>query len=278
MKGFPPTPPLAEAPNELLDGGHLWLLELVDGGHLRFRMDASGLLTFGDAERVYATPTDLPPQYQPAIRAVQTELDREAFRTAVDDVGSVVFCGRATYRRSVDYDWTAIPPFLGYDVWSEADGDWLQPDAAEQVFETLGIPFAPVIDRERRTRDFTGVERLPTSAYYDGPVAGVLVRNKAGGRARRTADSFGTSAPATSSVPDLEDLVDRFTTAHRIERLVTRSPDAERRGTLIDLVIESIYREAPTALEGHHSLEERTVREAVARRLGELETDHWSGQ
>lgn len=82
MRSFPHLPDVrdSQAPDDLLTG-HLWLLELIDGTGLRFRMDESGLLRFGDPETTYADPETVPIALRPAVRHVRDRFDREASET-----------------------------------------------------------------------------------------------------------------------------------------------------------------------------------------------------
>lgn len=195
MKRYPSIPPVADAPDDLLTG-HLWLLELIDGWHLRFRMEESGLLRFGDRDADYDDPESLPAAYRHAVRHVRERFDRESLRAAVDDVTDVVFFGVATHRRTVGYDWERLPSFLGHDVWSTAAESFRPPDAAEAIFEQLGLTSVNAIERERRARDFDPTAyAVPSSAWYDGPAAGVVVRNKAGGRGVIRASDLPADSP-----------------------------------------------------------------------------------
>jgi len=195
MRQFPPLPDLDEtdAPDGLLDG-HLWLLELIDGTGLRFSMDESGLLRFGGPEAVYPDVDAVPLALSPAVRRVRDRFDRGTLREAVADPAGVTFLGVATHRRGTDYDWDRIPPFLGTDVWvgdgdapeaGATDGAFRPPDAAAAIFEGVGLDPVNAVAREVNARDFDpGEYAVPASAWRDGPAAGVVVRNKRGGRGR----------------------------------------------------------------------------------------------
>ncbi|MFC6614136.1 RNA ligase family protein [Halopenitus salinus] len=184
MKEYPSIPRAEDAPDRLLEGGHLWLLEKIDGGHLRMQLRESGLIRFGDRNRVYEDAEEIPVEYRHAVRHVRENLDREALRAAVDDVEDVVLFGEATYRNAIDYEWDRIPPFLGFDVWSDEAGAFRPPDAVESIFEALGLDPVNAIEREVRARDFDpGSYAIPKSEWYDGPAAGVVIRNKSGDRA-----------------------------------------------------------------------------------------------
>lgn len=51
MKQFPSISRVENAPDGLFESGHLWLLEKVDGAHLRFQLQDSGLVRFGDQDK-----------------------------------------------------------------------------------------------------------------------------------------------------------------------------------------------------------------------------------
>jgi hypothetical protein len=200
MKEFPSCPSAAEAPSALFERGHLWLHELVDGAPVRFRARADGRLQFGDGVRTFGD--DVPPAYAHVARHVRERFDRGALREAVDDVESVVFFGYAMHRRGVDYDWEATPSFLGSDVWSDSS-EYLLPDSVEKIYHRLGLDPLPTIAAEVRAADFAPDSyAFPGSAWYDGPVAGVLLRNKTGLRARLDNPAVGDADPERTGLTD----------------------------------------------------------------------------
>jgi hypothetical protein len=233
MKRYPSIPSVSDAPDDALTG-HLWLLELVDGRHLRFRMEPSGLLRFGDRDTVHDDPEGLPDAYRHAVRHVRERFDRDALRDAVEDVTDVTFFGVATHRRAVDYDWKRLPSFLGHDVWSDDAGAFRPPDATERIFEALGLDPVNAVEREVHARDFDPEgDAVPESAWYDGPAAGVVVRAKAGGRAViRHPEVPADHGPDPEPGPDPIDVtVTEFVGAYATEERLARFAAAiEERG------------------------------------------------
>ena len=269
MRSFPPLPDLlaSDSTDDVLRG-HLWLLELIDGTGLRFRMDDSGLLRFGDPDATYADLEDAPLALRPAIRHVRARFDREALRASVDDPAAVVFFGVATHRRRIDYDWQRLPPFLGTDVWTANSGApptpaggtdapvgaFRPPDAAAAIFEGVGLDPVTAVERERNARDFDPeTYRIPDSAWYDGPAAGVVVRNTRGGRGQRRPDRRD---PESVAGGDPERLAERYATRDRLERAVgsmQRDGLPAAVGPLADRVVELVAREAPVRFDGRGS-------------------------
>ncbi|MFC7199620.1 hypothetical protein [Halospeciosus flavus] len=242
MKEFPDIPDVANAPDALFEEGHLWLYELVDGVPLRFRLTEYGTLRFGDRERTYK-PDDVPLRFRHAARHVRERLDRDALRAAVDDPTDVVFFGVATIHQSVDYDWARLPSFLAFDVWNGGREQFLAPETVETVVDQLGLHPLDTVDREVNTRDFDpGDYEIPTSRWYDGPAAGVLVRNKRGGRAQlrnpavRETDTE-SHAPRSESPAAL---ARRHATTARLSRVVDEL-EAHDRPVTFDAVYERVF-------------------------------------
>lgn len=248
MKSYPPIPRVADAPDGLFEDGHLWLLEKVDGAQFRFQLRESGLIRFGDRNRVYDDPDAVPEPYQHAVRHVRTSLDRDALRNAVDDVEALVFFGEAMHRRVIDYDWERTPSFLGFDVWSARKDEFYPVDTVERIFDRLGLRSVNVFERERRARDFDPDSySVPRSAWYDGPAEGVVVRNKRGGRAALRHESFReveTPEPLDASAAEA---AARYATRRRFETLARGLEEQGRPVTfeaLYERVLEDIVREA----------------------------------
>jgi hypothetical protein len=269
VKQYPPIPAVGTASAPAFEG-HLWLLELVEGSLLRFQLRESGAIRFGGERGVYPDDDAVPKECRRAVRHVRERLDREALRAAVDDVTNHTFVGRATHRERIDYDWERLPPFLGLDVWS-ADADAFRPpDAAEGIFTRLGLESANAVAREVRSRDFDpGSYEMPTSAWYDGPAAGVVIRDKRGNRAEL--ENSGISEPCRDRIAadDASELVDAIATDRRFERVAARLRELGREPTvdqLRDRVLEDAYREEHGRLfVGEGTIDETALRSDVGR-------------
>mgnify|MGYP000551385050 CR=1 FL=1 len=274
MKPYPSTPQLADASEGLLSSGHLWLREYVAGLRLRFQMKPSGLLVFGDRQRVF---DDVPPSYEHAVRHVREQFDRDAFHDAVDDPSAYVFFGVTPCNVGIDYDWDRIPPFLGCAVWNEANERLLPIDKAERVFERLGLAPANVFQKEVSVRDFHPERfEIPESAWYDGPAAGVVIENRGGGRAliqetrvKEQVDHEPLNGEPTAVSHSL-------VTKPRVNRAIKATETHGKTATTTEIharVFEMIVREEYTRLE-HGNIDWKTLRSAVgsvvAERFDEL--------
>jgi hypothetical protein len=267
MKQFPSTPRLEDAPPDLLDG-HLWLVEYVDGAPFRFQLQDSGRLRFGDDQRVY-DPDDVPAPYQHAVRHVQERLDRTALREAVENVTDIVFFGTAMHRQAIEYDWDRTPSFLGSDVWDAGNDQFRPVTSVGKIFDQLGLDAVAVFERERNARDFDPDSyTIPASGYYDGPAAGVVVRNKQGQRGLLPNPDVAT--PDETPVVDASatELAGRYATDRRFERVASSLED---RGW--DVTVDVLYERTlddilranhRTLFEGTRSVDMAAFRSEVA--------------
>ena len=236
MKRFPETPALDE-----IDGlsGHVWVQELPTGGEFRFQVTASGFVRFGTAEQSFDGVDSVPPPYRRAARTITEQLDRDALRAAATDPSAVTFYGIATWNDGVEYPWASVPPFVGTDVWSTAKETFLSPDAATGVFDRLGLAALPAIEKELPAAhadfgQFDNDAGFPDSEWRDGTAAGVLIRDKSGGRAEvwRDHDTASASAIAQQSATEL---AATYATERRIRQTIET---LERSGQ--PLTVESI--------------------------------------
>jgi hypothetical protein len=270
MKQYPSIPRVEDAPEELFETGHLWLLEKIDGSHLRFQLQESGVIRFGDRDRVLEGPDAIPAPLEHAVRHVRERLDRDALRRAVDDPESIVFFGEATTRQAIAYDWERLPSFLGFDVWSAESGSFRPPGAVEAIFDRLGLEPVNAIEKECNTRDFDPESfAIPRSAWYDGPAAGVVIRNKRGGRAKLRDPGVEGSELAGSLDASAEAIAATHATDERLERLAEelRARDAAVTfEALYDRAVVEIARRAPHLFGGASSVDVAELRSAVAER------------
>ncbi|WP_254840369.1 RNA ligase family protein [Natronomonas marina] len=271
MKTYPPVPHVEDAPAGLLESGHLWIQELIDGGQLRFRLRDSGVVEFGDSLRLFGE--EVPPRYRHAVRHVRETLDREALSAAVDDVESVVFVGESTHRRAVDYEFDRMPPVLGLDVFDHDREAFLPPDATERVFDRLGLATVNTFEREVRASDFDATpEAIPESAWYDGPAAGIVVRNKTGDVTKLPNPAVDLDVDPDSLAGDAETLAERYVTDGLLRRVAAEMP-AGREPTfeaVFERACETVFREAHGRLSHHETdVELGEFRSAVGRRVRE---------
>lgn len=267
MKSNRVVPSLAVAPDGLLETGHLWLFEQVAGAPFRFQMRPSGLLRFGTSDRVYETREDVPVEYQHAVRYVTERIDRAALRAGVSEPEEIVFFGVATHRHGIEYDWHGLPSFLGTDIWAPSTG-FLPVDRLEQVFDTVGLPVINTFAREQNTRDFDiETYQWPESAWYDGPPAGLLIRDKTGRQAQVPNPDFDPERLTPPSEMTAELAVERFVTDDLLSELATELDGAVTVDALRPLVVEAVVRrQYPLLFEQTVAIDMQAFRSGVGAR------------
>lgn len=275
MKPFPETPPLSDASLS----GHLWIQEHFTGRRLRFQVAESGLISFGDADRAFDMGGDVPLPYRRAADYVREKLDLSALRNATDEPETVTFFGVATLYEGVEYDWDALPPFVGVDIWSEEKDSYLPPDAVTRAYEAVGLPALPAVEKEASAKytDLDGYMQgnegvMPVSAYRedDGTVAGVLVRDKSGGRGEAWREVSDADGAAEVKTP--EDIAAEYVTDERIDGTVGTILENGKEPS-VDAVLERVL--SDTVRENYSNLysndeaavSEKKFRSAVAERV-----------
>ncbi|MCT9096421.1 RNA ligase family protein [Haloarchaeobius sp. HME9146] len=276
MHPYPPIPDAADAPDELFDQGHLWLTEKLDGAHLRLTLRDTGVLAFGDRNRDW--PDDqVPEEYRHAVRHVRETVDRAALQDAVDSAGDLVVYGVAMHRQTIDYDWDRVPSFVGFDVWRADRDAFLPPDIAEKVVEGIGLASVNTFDREVPAKHFDpeGYE-VPDSAWYDGPAAGVVVKNKRGLRAAIESDRVDLQEGPTPVDASAEEFAERVVTEGMVRRIVRDLTDRAggsppRPEAIHQRAVDRVFRAEYGRITHHESpVDPAAVTSAVAGRVHSL--------
>lgn len=277
MEPYPPSPPVGEVADDHL-AGHLWIRERPEGATLRFAVTDAGLV-FGDRERRFE-PWEEPPALRPAATSVRERFRVDAFRDTVDEPGAYTFVGRATGRVTVPYDLDELPPFVGLDVHGP-DRGWYPPDGVERAFDRLGLRAAEPVERELPARDFHP-DRYgpPDSAWYDGPAAGVAIRDKRGARARLSwegtdGDGAGLGRDEEADAPDPTATDARVLAEHvaSSERVGAAADRLRARGAAVSVEAvarEVIYRSIRESFGTYRELDAGgfdRLRSAVAERV-----------
>lgn len=272
MRSFPETTPLSEEPDL---SGHLWVQEHVTGRRLRFQAAPSGLIRFGVPKEVFDIDEDVPLPYRRATTFVRESLDLEALRSGIEDTESVTFFGVATLYEGVEYDWSELPPFLGVDIWSDEQDAYLSPDAATRAYASLGLSPLPAVEKEAPAEytDLGGYAsgEMPASEWRDGPAAGVLIRDKSGGRAEAWRSEVTDSGSVDTELSP-EILADRYATPELIDRTVERLTETEE-GPTVDAVLERMVADAvreeysEVYAEDEPVFSERELRSEIAERV-----------
>lgn len=247
MHGHRSLPTLGEMNETFLSDGHLWIQEYVVGGLLRFRMDPSGLLHFGDSTTEFDAEA-IPPHYRSGVEAVRRDIDRDRLRDGVNAVDEYTFFGVVPLRDGVEYGWAELPAFLGHDIWDGKSEGFTAEDVTERVFTAIGLKTVPTFEKEVPARHFEPTTYpFPESAFMEEAVPGVVVRKKHGQPAVHVrSDWTGRSSdqrPEPSDTEPLDDWAERVITVEYIQSLLEGSAE-----TVWDQSVEELVASAATAL------------------------------
>jgi ATP-dependent RNA circularization protein (DNA/RNA ligase family) len=154
----------------------IYIEEKVDGGNHRFMLK-DGVITFGTRSQEVGTIHDdsIGKMWTRTFQFLKTILDGKQLPE------THIFFGEAMVRHSINYDWQRTPPFLGFDIGIPKDDEvieFLPYDKKKRVFDDLGIPMVPLIDVVKAGKIVKiSDDRLPESAFYDGPAEGLVYKN-----------------------------------------------------------------------------------------------------
>ena len=227
MEPVRPVRPFGARPEGFLDGGHCWLREYVTGGVFAVRMADSGLLEFSGPGGEFEDGVPWP--FRPAVVALRENLDRDAFRAAVDDVSQYAFTVLAPLGMGVPYDWDRIPAVFGRAIWDATAGEYLPIDDVERVFEALGGATVPTVEKEVPTRDLqVDASIVPQSAFANAPAAGVVLEKKQGEAVVVARDPFTNherAPPSPAGQPqDLSEWLETTLDRDRVAALAPQRP------------------------------------------------------
>lgn len=221
MHSGPDTPVLSDT---TAFTGHVWVQEVPTAGQFRFQVAPSGYITFATPDATYHAVETVPSGYRRAAATINTRLDRQAFQDATDTPDQVTFVGLAPRYEGIDYDWDTVPAFLGTDIQTDTDGI-LAPDTATTVYTRLNIPTPPAIEKETPADyadpdQYTTGDGFPASEWRDGSAFEVLIRDKAGNRARAQHPAVhDTASDPDSQTGTPAELAAEYATKNRITRI-----------------------------------------------------------
>jgi len=277
MKRYPKVHHLTEEESDIVHpdvegiftSGTLYLVEKLDGGNFRFllydsRLDheysdevaecdpSDGDLVFA-SKNVVRGPSSIDPEevegnFWRAINCLNTDVDRDALREAHDEYGALTLYAENMVRHSLDYDWSRVPPLIGFDIYQHTTGEFLSLPEAKDVFEDIGLSFAPVVEGPVPADELSHTDiEVPNSEYRDGEAEGVIVRNEdRGERAKYVSEQFREKlytrwgTPKSRAEDDTELLVATYCTNARIRKQVLKMVNDRGRDLSMELM-EDLY-------------------------------------
>jgi hypothetical protein len=265
VKPYPALPDLDSRSDDRFEG-NVWIRELVVGDALRFGVAEGGYRRFAAGERRFTG--DPPLRLRRSVCHLRDRFDVDALQRVASHPADLVFYGVATVRDGIEYDWARLPPFLGVDVWDGERERWLPNDGVQRAFDGLGLAAVNAFEKELPVRHFYP-ERygVPDSAWYDGPAAGVVVRDSHGNRAVRRSPDAAPDDAAVALPADPIDLASTLVTGELVGRLADDLGGDVAFDALFETALDEGFRLAHPVVERWDEPALRTFRGAVAERV-----------
>ncbi|MFB6193988.1 MAG: hypothetical protein ABEI75_02885 [Halobaculum sp.] len=263
-------PSVTDRPDFLADG-HFWVYELPEGTPLDVRLGADGRLVFavgGDEPTGEFHADDAPPLFGFAARFLAERFRRSALREAVADPTAVSLRCVAVHRETRGYDPAETPAVVGLRV--DHPDSSLLPHEVGRIFEALGVPRLPVVDKEVPARRVSAdPASRPDSAWRDGPVHGLCYQKKGDGWAVRLFES--PEAETVEPVASPESYADGLVSTEAVREVAGRLEDGGRTPTVEAvtdrLVDRAVRADFPRFRESSVDLD--AVRSSVAARVAD---------
>lgn len=204
--------------------------EKVDGANNRVYI-GEDKLTFGSRNQIIGSNVDEMPQM--FRRAAEYVIKCVSDSGNMHKYTGLTLIGECMVKHSINYNWDATPAFIGYDVRNE-DGEYLDAMEAKQIFESLGLPFIPIV-YYGKISECDDVTFVPQSQYYNGEAEGVVIKNTSKQMfAKIVTDTFkevhrkemGASG-RQSSINDNEKFINKYCTDARIEKNIFKLRDEQ---------------------------------------------------
>lgn len=208
------------------------LEEKLDGSNFRFCLEEhleeqyhtnSRDIAFGSRNIAYKNESDESNQFEDAIEFVKENASVDEIR-AVEDEAAFTFFGEAMEPNHLDYNWDEIPDFLGFDVYDMESETFLSPDEVADVFETIGVPVTPRVDRVQAGLAPAEIEELiPESEYAEYRAEGVILKDprEPRRRAKVVREDFKEVSPSPTTSEELpnDDTAEFFYTYFTEQRI-----------------------------------------------------------
>lgn len=180
MIKYPKIKPLGDSENSAIfsnDEHYVYITEKIDGGNFRFALE-SGELIFGSRNRELIEDALEQKQWKKSSKFISDNAPSKL----PEEFEDYTFFGECCTPHTLKYNWEEIPPFLGFDVYSEASEGFVNGVMAVSLFKELNLPFVPTIGKFKVSE--VGVideSHVPVSLYRKGiddeMAEGIVIKN-----------------------------------------------------------------------------------------------------
>lgn len=176
MMKYPKIKQLGDKENEdifLYADDYIVIQEKIDGANFRFML-VDGEIMFGSRTRELGGGLEDSKQWKRCIDYINEQVDIEILKK----YDNCIFFGESCTRHSTPYDFTDMPPFLGFDVYNTEFHRFASLDDVRIIFKFLRLPIVPCI-RICKACEMTQPtdDSVPKSLYYDGQAEGIVFKN-----------------------------------------------------------------------------------------------------
>lgn len=168
---YPKVKTLGSKENVGIWAGKVYVEEKIDGANFRFGiLDDVFRIGSRNVDLTNVNPKDYPKRFRPAIMyAMEIKDNLEP---------NMIYFAEATIPHSIQYDFSKMPPIIGFDIYDAVKCRFLNYDEKIKLFEKADIEVVPLVKvlNDMPTKD--ELENIiPMSKFYDGSAEGVVFKN-----------------------------------------------------------------------------------------------------
>jgi len=160
----------------ILQRGNLILKEKLDGANFRFTVTEEGEILCGSKNVEYQDESDVDGRFRDAIKCVKQKFEEAEENSFY--YPRYTFFAENMVKHSLDYPFEEMPQIIGFDVYDHEENCYLSHTEAYEMFNSLGIKTAPIVD-SFDAEEFDPEEyEVPESNFRDGKMEGVVIINQ----------------------------------------------------------------------------------------------------
>jgi hypothetical protein len=210
--------------------------EKIDGAQFRVLIEDDCTVSFGSHHNVLDV-TNCDGYWNKCISFISSQLcDKDLSQY----VGLMLY-GECCIPHTLIYDWTIIPPFVGYDI--IRDGIYISYEEKVKIFSELGLPVVPLIKvttAGELIEKGIGESDIPLSAYGKVLAEGVVLKNyrtqtflKFVNRRFKEENKVKFGSSGEKAINDVEKFSQKYVTNPRISKKIYELEYEE--GLLLDM-------------------------------------------
>ena len=148
--------------------------EKIDGANFRFMIKDCRIIFGSHNQSIGDSTREIGGNWKRCVEHVKEKLKD----VDLTKINGFIFYGECCVKHSMEYDWTAIPPYLGFDIYSFSLEEYVPYTVKKELFEKLGLEMVPLI-KTCKAKDMVAIDEkmVPKSAYSHSQAEGVVMKN-----------------------------------------------------------------------------------------------------